>query len=100
MLSLKHIRKSFDREEVLRDVSLQVRHGEVVSILGPSGSGKTTLLRCLDFLERADGGELTLDDLHVDLAHAKRRDVLAMRRRTADGISVSVAIENNYGEDA
>ena len=83
MLSLKHIRKSFDREEVLRDVSLQVRHGEVVSILGPSGSGKTTLLRCLDFLERADGGELTLDDLHVDLAHAKRRDVLAMRRRTA-----------------
>ena len=39
MLSLKHIRKSFDREEVLRDVSLQVRHGEVVSILGPSGSG-------------------------------------------------------------
>ena len=59
VLTVRHIKKSFDNKEVLKDISLHVDEGEVVSILGPSGSGKSTLLRCATFLERAEGGEIT-----------------------------------------
>ncbi len=52
------MRKNFDGIEVLKDISLSVRKGEVVSIIGPSGSGKSTLLRCATMLEKMDGGEL------------------------------------------
>ena len=56
MLKLEKISKSFDGVSILKDISLEIEKGEIVSILGPSGSGKTTLLRCLNFLERPDGG--------------------------------------------
>ena len=52
------MRKNFGGVEVLKDISLSVRKGEVVSIIGPSGSGKSTLLRCATMLEKMDGGEL------------------------------------------
>lgn len=58
VLSLNHIKKSFDGKEVLKDINLQVKEGEVVSVLGPSGSGKSTLLRCATYLETADAGEI------------------------------------------
>ena len=56
ILEVEHIQKSFDRTEVLKDISFSLEKGQVVSIIGSSGSGKTTLLRCLNFLERPDGG--------------------------------------------
>ena len=52
-------------------------------IIGPSGSGKTTLLRCIDFLERADSGRLTLGDITVDLEKCHKKDILAIRRKCA-----------------
>ena len=55
-LEIKHMKKSFGGLEVLKDISLSVREGEVVSIIGPSGSGKSTLLRCATMLEKMDGG--------------------------------------------
>ncbi len=58
LLEIGHMRKNFDGVEVLKDISLSVRKGEVVSIIGPSGSGKSTLLRCATMLEKMDGGEL------------------------------------------
>ena len=58
LLEIGHMRKSFGGVEVLKDISLSVREGEVVSIIGPSGSGKSTLLRCATMLEKMDGGEL------------------------------------------
>lgn len=56
ILEVEHIQKSFDRTEVLKDISFSLEEGQVVSIIGSSGSGKTTLLRCLNFLEKPDKG--------------------------------------------
>ena len=58
LLEMNHIKKSFDGTDVLRDISLSVEQGEIVSIIGPSGSGKSTLLRCATMLETIDGGEI------------------------------------------
>ena len=59
ILSLTNARKAFGELEVLKDITLTVDKGEVVSIIGPSGSGKSTLLRCATLLETLDGGELS-----------------------------------------
>jgi len=83
MLEARNVRKSFDGREVLKGIDLGVEKGEVIAILGPSGSGKTTLLRCLNFLERADGGELTFDGERFDLHGASRKEVARLRRKTA-----------------
>lgn len=59
-LEVKNIKKSFGKTEVIRDISFSMEKGEVLAIIGSSGSGKTTLLRCLNFLETADGGEISV----------------------------------------
>ncbi len=61
ILEVKNIQKSFDKTEVLRDISFTLEKGEVLSIIGSSGSGKTTLLRCLNFLETTDLGVIAVD---------------------------------------
>ena len=83
LLQVENVRKSFGPLEVLKGVSLPVDRGDVVAILGPSGSGKTTLLRCVNLLERADGGTLTFDGERFDLSRLSRRDAARLRKRTA-----------------
>ena len=61
ILELRHIRKSFDGQGVLEDISLSVTAGSVTAIIGPSGSGKSTLLRCATLLETADGGDIVYE---------------------------------------
>ena len=67
VLSILNASKSFGGVEVLKDISLSVRKGEVVAIIGPSGSGKSTLLRCATLLETLSGGSLRYGDLDVVL---------------------------------
>ncbi len=59
ILDMQNIKKSFGELEVLKDISLSVEKGEVISIIGPSGSGKSTLLRCATFLETVDSGSIS-----------------------------------------
>lgn len=83
MLEIKNVKKGFRDLEVLKDVSLDIGDGEVVVILGPSGSGKTTLLRCISFLEKADGGSLTLGDKEVSLKKATKKQINEFRKNMA-----------------
>ena len=83
MLEIKNIHKAFGDLPVLKDVSLQVAQGDVVAILGPSGSGKTTLLRCMNFLERADGGIMIFDGEEFQLGRMSKKDIARLRRKTS-----------------
>ena len=73
ILKVEHVKKSFGDLHVLKDISFDLKAGEVLSIIGPSGSGKSTLLRCLTQLETVDGGLVQVDgkDMVVPGASAK-----------------------------
>ena len=83
MIEVRNLRKSFDSLEVLKDINLEIDKGDVISILGSSGSGKTTCLRCMNFLDKSDAGTLVFDGKEYDLAHMSRKDIAAIRRKTA-----------------
>ena len=83
MLELHDIKKSFGDLEVLKGIDLTVEQGDVVAILGPSGSGKTTLLRCINFLERASGGEMMFDGERFDLSKISKKGIARLRQKTA-----------------
>lgn len=65
LLQINHMKKSFGSLDVIKDFSLSVKEGEVVSIIGPSGSGKSTILRCATFLENMDDGDLIYMGKHA-----------------------------------
>ena len=65
-IHVSHLKKNFDKLEVLKDISVDIYEGEVVVILGPSGSGKSTFLRCLNRLEDITDGQVVVDDHHMD----------------------------------
>ncbi|WP_458249499.1 amino acid ABC transporter ATP-binding protein [Streptomyces sp. MAI_2237] len=87
MVRAEGVRKHFGRLEVLKGIDLTVERGQVCCLLGPSGSGKSTFLRCINHLEKVDGGRLTVDgDLvgyrqHGNKLHELREREVAQRRR-------------------
>lgn len=85
-VSLRNISKSFDGYEVLRDINLTVKRGDVVSVLGSSGSGKSTLLRCVNWLEQPDRGEVRVAGQRMGLNEEGKpmnaRQLAAARART------------------
>ena len=66
LLEIKHLYKSFDKLDILKDINLDVNEGDVVVIIGPSGSGKSTLLRCINKLETLTKGNILLDGKNID----------------------------------
>lgn len=82
MIKLENIHKYYDKQHVLKGIDLDIREGEVVSILGPSGSGKSTLLRCINFLEQPNSGIVQLNGKKVDAESAGKSDILALRTST------------------
>ena len=79
ILEVKNISKSFGQIEVLKDVSFSLEKGQVLSIIGSSGSGKTTLLRCLNFLEKANSGEIIVNGKSVYSAKEGEKPVVTPR---------------------
>lgn len=78
MIKVHHLSKTYGDSNVLKDISLTVAKGEVISIIGPSGTGKSTFLRCLNLLEHPSGGSITVDG--IDLLD-KKSDVPKIRQR-------------------
>lgn len=71
-IRLEDIHKSYGRLEVLRGISLEIRSGQITSIVGPSGAGKTTLLQIMGTLDNPDSGRVLYDDLDVTILSDKR----------------------------
>ncbi|MEC0206775.1 amino acid ABC transporter ATP-binding protein [Paenibacillus lautus] len=83
MIQLTDISKSYGKNAVLKSIDLTVNKGEVVVILGPSGSGKTTLLRCVNYLEKPNGGEIAIGDYRVQCKRATKKEIHELRQRSA-----------------
>lgn len=65
ILKVNNLKKSFGQNEILKEISFELDEGQVTTIIGPSGSGKSTLLRCLNLLERPDGGEIIYEGKNI-----------------------------------
>ncbi len=84
VLGLERINKSFGRLQVLRDVTLEVRKGEVVCIIGPSGAGKSTLLRCINHLEKVDSGTIYFEGAPIYRYVRDGRTIVDPERRVEE----------------
>lgn len=82
MLQIRDVHKRFENQDVLRGIDLDVEKGDVVAILGPSGSGKTTFLRCVNFLEKADRGEMIFDGQKISMNGATKAEIADIRKKT------------------
>ena len=67
LLSIEHLKKSYDDNLILDDINLEVHQGEVIVLVGPSGCGKSTMLRCINALEPIQGGEIKLNGEKIDV---------------------------------
>ncbi|UUM30615.1 amino acid ABC transporter ATP-binding protein [Vibrio japonicus] len=82
MIKLENIHKRFGDTEVLKGIDIDIKQGEIIVIIGSSGTGKSTLLRTVNFLENADKGVITIDDVSVNTESHTKAEVLALRRKT------------------
>src|ERR1700691_2687148 len=95
LLSIRNVAKSFGKNPVLRDISLQIAEGEFLTILGESGSGKTTLLRIVAGFESADSGEILMEGERLDVLPPYRRRVNTVFQHYA--LFPHLTVEENVG---
>src|SRR6201998_4758284 len=95
LLSIRNVAKTFGRNPVLRDVSLEIAEGEFLTILGESGSGKTTLLRIIAGFETASSGELWMGSERLDQRPPYRRRVNTVFQHYA--LFPHLTVEQNVG---
>src|SRR5580693_6703402 len=95
LLVIRNVAKSFGKNPVLRDISLQIAEGEFLTILGESGSGKTTLLRIIAGFESADSGEILMEGERLDVLPPYRRRVNTVFQHYA--LFPHLTVEENVG---
>src|SRR5215470_11139843 len=95
LLSIRNVAKSFGRNVVLRDISLEIAEGEFLTILGESGSGKTTLLRIIAGFEKATSGEVWMGSERLDSQPPYRRRVNTVFQHYA--LFPHLTVEQNVG---
>ena len=83
MISVSHLSKRFANNEVLKDINLNIKQGEVVAIIGPSGSGKSTLLRCLNLLEKPNTGTIKIGSVTLNSEQYRSKDEINLRKQSA-----------------
>lgn len=83
MISVSHLSKRFGNNEVLKEINLNIKEGEVVAIIGPSGSGKSTLLRCLNLLEKPNTGTIRIDKVILNSEHYNHKQETNLRKQSA-----------------
>lgn len=83
MISISHLSKRFADNEVLKDINLNIKQGEVVAIIGPSGSGKSTLLRCLNLLEKPNTGTIKIGSVALNSEQYRCKDEINLRKQSA-----------------
>ncbi|HSO25232.1 MAG TPA: phosphate ABC transporter ATP-binding protein, partial [Methanobacteriaceae archaeon] len=79
ILELKGISKTYEKEEILRDVNLKIKKGANLGLIGPTGCGKTTLLRIIDLLEHPDSGKIIFND--TDVLNSSKKEKMEIRRK-------------------
>ena len=82
MLRITNLYKSFGKLEVLKDISFEMKKGEVVAIIGPSGTGKSTLLRCINYLEKPNSGKIEIGDKVLDFSNIKKNEIHELRKHS------------------
>lgn len=83
MIKVEHLSKKFRENQVLDDLSFEVKTGEVVAIIGSSGAGKSTLLRSINVLEKPEKGVYNFGDFQVNIETANKAEIIELRKRTA-----------------
>lgn len=98
ILTVENVSKSFDDEEILKDISIELNKGELVSILGVSGSGKTTLFNLISGLEKPDSGSVVLEDEDVTgvsgkVSYMLQKDMLLPYKTVLDNVALPLIIK-------
>ncbi|MBR5437885.1 MAG: amino acid ABC transporter ATP-binding protein [Clostridia bacterium] len=92
MLEVKNLEKSFGKTQVLKGISFELEEGDVLSVIGSSGSGKTTLLRCINFLETADSGKITVDG--DDIFDSSSEKKLSKKEQLEKQLSIGLVFQD------
>ena len=96
-IKLKNINKSFDNMEILRDITIEVNKGELVSILGPSGSGKSTIFNILTDIINSDSGE---KEINGDISYMYQKDTMVPWKKVIDNIGIPLIFKGKSKKEA